>query len=86
MDRQLSEFFFFFEWLAKVKSLVTVACFLPGRAKDLSAPWYRGCINVRRTLYDVWDRYSSVGVQTRLWNGWRDVTADKQAPECTVVT
>ena len=28
-----------FEWLAKVKSLVAVACFLPGRAKDLSAPW-----------------------------------------------
>ena len=27
-----------FEWLAKVKSLVAVACFLPGRAKGLSAP------------------------------------------------
>ena len=31
---------FFFEWLAKVKILVAVACFLPGRAKDLSAPRY----------------------------------------------
>ena len=30
--------YFFFEWLAKVKSLVAVACLLPGRAKDLSAP------------------------------------------------
>ena len=27
----------FFEWLAKVKSLVGVDCFLPGRAKDISA-------------------------------------------------
>ena len=36
LDGQPSESFF--EWLAKVKSLVTVACFLPGRAKDLSAP------------------------------------------------
>ena len=35
MDNLLN--FFFFEWLAKV-NLVTVACFLPGRAKDLSAP------------------------------------------------
>ena len=33
---------FFFEWLARVKSLVAVACCLPGRAKDLSAP---RCIN-----------------------------------------
>ena len=31
--------FFFFEWLAKV-SLVAVVCFIPGRAKDLSAPLY----------------------------------------------
>jgi len=30
---------FFFEWLAKV-SLVAVASFLPGRAKDLSTPRY----------------------------------------------
>ena len=30
---------FFYEWLAKV-SLVVVTCFLPGRAKDLSAPRY----------------------------------------------
>ena len=37
MDGQPSEFFF--EWLAKV-SLVAVSCFLPGRAKDLSAPRY----------------------------------------------
>ena len=29
-----------FEWLAKVKSLGAVACFLRGRAKDLSAPQY----------------------------------------------
>ena len=36
LDGQPSEFFFF-EWLAKVKNLVAVACFLPGRAKDLSA-------------------------------------------------
>jgi len=36
LDEQTSEFFF--EWLAKVKSLVTVAYFLPGRATDLSAP------------------------------------------------
>ena len=28
---------FFLDWLAKVKSLVALACFLPGRAKDLSA-------------------------------------------------
>ena len=32
--------FFFFEWLAKIQSLVAVACFFPGRAKDLSAPRY----------------------------------------------
>ena len=32
-------FWIFFEWLAKV-SLVAVACFLPGRAKDLPAPRY----------------------------------------------
>jgi hypothetical protein len=38
LDGQPSEFFF--EWLAKVKSLVAVACFLPGRSKDLSAPRY----------------------------------------------
>jgi len=38
LDRQPSDFFF--EWLAKVKSLVAVACFLPGQAKDLSAPRY----------------------------------------------
>ena len=25
------------------QNLVAVACFLPGRAKDLSAPLYRGC-------------------------------------------
>ena len=32
---------FFFFWVAwKVQSLVAVACFLPGRAKDLSAPRY----------------------------------------------
>jgi len=31
-----------FEWLAKVKSSVAVACFRPGRAKDLSAPQYIG--------------------------------------------
>jgi hypothetical protein len=37
LDGQPSEYFF--EWPAKVKSLVAVACFLPGRAKDLSAPW-----------------------------------------------
>jgi hypothetical protein len=30
-------FWIVFEWLAKVKSLVAVACLLPGRAKDLSA-------------------------------------------------
>ena len=35
LDGQLSDFFF--EWLAKV-SLVAVASFLPGGAKDLSAP------------------------------------------------
>ena len=35
LDGQTSDFFF--EWLATVKSLVAVACFLPGRAKDLSA-------------------------------------------------
>ena len=33
-------FWIVFEWLAKVKSFVAVACFLPGRAKDLSAPRY----------------------------------------------
>ena len=31
-------FWIVFEWLAKSQSLVAVACFLPGRAKDLSAP------------------------------------------------
>ena len=36
LDGQPSEYFF--EWPAKVKSLVAVACFLPGRANDLSAP------------------------------------------------
>ena len=36
LDGKYSEFFFF-EWLAKF-SLVAVACFLPVRAKDLSAP------------------------------------------------
>ena len=35
--------FFFFEWLAKV-TLVAVACFLPGRAKDLSASRYFYCL------------------------------------------
>ena len=40
LDGQSSEFFFF-ESLAKVKSLVAVACFLPGRAKDLSALRYK---------------------------------------------
>jgi len=39
LDGQNSEFFF--ERLARVKSLVAVASFLPGRAKDLSAPRYR---------------------------------------------
>ena len=38
MDGQPSEFFF--EWLAKVKSLVAVTSFLPSLAKDLSAPRY----------------------------------------------
>jgi hypothetical protein len=28
----------FLKWLAKVMSLVAVACFLPSRAKDLSVP------------------------------------------------
>ena len=33
---------FFFLWVAcKSQSMVTVACFLPGRAKDLSAPRYK---------------------------------------------
>ena len=36
LDRQISEFFF---WVA-CKSLVVLACFLPGRAKDLWAPRY----------------------------------------------
>ena len=36
-DGQISDFFF--DLLARV-SLVAVACFLPGRAKDLSAPRY----------------------------------------------
>ena len=40
LDGQPSDFFFYFVWLAKFKSLVAVTCFLPGRAKDLSAPWY----------------------------------------------
>ena len=31
------------------KSSVAVACFLPGRAKDLSAPLYKSCI----TAHDV---------------------------------
>ena len=44
MDNLLN--FFFFEWLAK-KSLVAVACFIPGRAKDLSAP---GIYNVLRRI------------------------------------
>jgi len=39
LDGQNSDFFF--EWLAKVKSLVAVACFLPGRAKNLSVPKYK---------------------------------------------
>jgi len=29
----------------KIKSSVTVACFLPGRAKDLSTPLYFGCLS-----------------------------------------
>jgi len=33
-------FWIVFEWLSTVKSLVTVACFIPGRAKDLAAPRY----------------------------------------------
>ena len=37
LDRQYYEFFF--ELLVKV-SFVAVACFFPGRAKDLSAPRY----------------------------------------------
>ena len=37
-DGQPSEFYF--EWLAKAKSLVAVACFFPSQAKDLSAPQY----------------------------------------------
>ena len=45
LDGQPSDFFF--EWLAKSQSLVALACFLPGGAKDLSAP--------RHTL----DKYSS---------------------------
>ena len=36
LDGQTSDFFY---WLAKV-SLVAVACFLPGRAMDISAPRY----------------------------------------------
>ena len=43
LDGQTSEFFF--KWLAKLKSLVAVVWFLPGRVKDLSAPRY--CSNER---------------------------------------
>ena len=41
LDGQHSELVF--EWLAKFKSLVAVACFLPDWAKDLSAPGYIQC-------------------------------------------
>ena len=34
-------FWVLFEWLVKVRVWFAVACFLPGRAKDLSAPLYR---------------------------------------------
>ena len=47
LDRQPSEIFF--EWLAKVKSLVAVACFLPARAKDVSAPWY--CLKCNNSVF-----------------------------------
>ena len=42
-----------FFWVAcKSQSVVTVACFLPGRAKDLSAPWLHG-----------WNHYGHRGLQ-----------------------
>jgi len=31
------------EYVEQIPSLVAVACFLPGRAKDLSAPSYSVC-------------------------------------------
>ena len=45
LDGQPSEFFS--EWFVKVKILVAVACFLPGRAEDLSAPRYIGTCHIQ---------------------------------------
>ena len=44
LDRQTSEFFFFLLSGLQNWSLVAVACFLPGGAKDLSASRHRGVL------------------------------------------
>jgi hypothetical protein len=47
LDGQPSELF-----LSGLRNLVAVACFLPGRAKDLSAPRYKQL--KKRTSFDVY--------------------------------